>query len=125
MDNQELRRGLDELRSKLDIIEGEMALGEPPPEAVRDVERALSGVRTDLWTLLTAKHSDDYVGYLGMVRVRRATETCEDVLADLHAEALPTDMPGLEVFHATLRELSRMCKQTRSQTLQLEGVHDE
>jgi hypothetical protein len=44
---------------------------------------------------------------------------CEDVLADLHAETLPPNTPGLEVFHATLRELSKVW---RENALHLEGA---
>ena len=110
MSNEELGKGLDELRSALNIIDGEIALGQPPAEAVQALERAVDNVRTSVWAVLNADHSGDYQSFLGRIRVHRATETCEDVLADLYAETLPPDTPWLELFHATLRELSRMWK---------------
>jgi hypothetical protein len=106
MNNEELRKGLDELRGKLAIIDTEMQQGQPPEEAVHAVEEAVSAARANVWTLLTARHSDDYEGYLTRTRIRRATEVCEDILADLHADTLSPHMVGLEVFRATLRELS-------------------
>ena len=114
-----LRTSLDELRSKLDIIDAEMARGQPPAEALTAIERAVSAVRRDIWVLLTAPHANNIQSYTGKIRIRRATEMCEEVLADLHAETLPPNTPGLEVFHATLRELSRVW---RGNALPLEGV---
>ncbi len=120
MGNDELlQTSLDGLRSKLDIIDAELARGQPPAEALTAVEQAVSAVRRDIWVLLTAQHADDIRGYTGKIRIRRATEMCEEVLADLHAETLPPNTPGLEVFHATLRELSKVW---RENALQLEGA---
>ena len=114
-----LRTSLDELRSKLDIIDAEMARGQPPAEALTAIEHAVSAVRRDIWALLTAQHPHDIQSYTGKIRIRRATEMCEEVLADLHAETLPLNTPGLEVFHATLRELSQVW---RGNALYLEGA---
>jgi hypothetical protein len=114
-----LQTSLDELRSKLDIIDAEMVRGQPPAEALTAIEHAVSAVRRDIWVLLTAQHADDIRGYTGKIRIRRATEMCEEVLADLHAETLPPNTPGLEVFHATLRELSKVWRET---ALHLEGA---
>ena len=120
MSNDELRRALDVLRSKLNIIEVEMDQGQPPEQAVRAVERAVSEVRSNIWLLLTAEHADDYDSYIGKLRVRRATEACEDILADLHAGTLPPQTVGIAVFHATLRELSDECAR-RASGLTLQG----
>ncbi len=111
MDSDELRTGLDKLRSALNIVEMEIAAAaaEPSQEAVRALGTALNGVRTNVWAVLTAEHADDYDQYLAKVRVRRARETCEEVLADLYADTIPLNMPGLEVFGVTLRELSKHC----------------
>ncbi len=109
MDSDELLRGLNKLRWVLDVVETEVAEAEPSEEAVRALGEAVSGVRNNVWEVLIAEHADDYDQYLAKVRVRRARETCDDVLADLYAETISRNMPGLEVFGATLRELSRHC----------------
>ncbi len=112
MRNDELlQTSLDGLRSKLDIIDAEMARGHPPAEALTAVEQAVSAVRRDIWVLLTAQHAHDIQSYTSKIRVRRAREMCEDVLADLHAETLPPNTPGLEVFRATLRNLSKVWRE--------------
>lgn len=120
MGNDLLRVSLDQLRSKLDIIDAEMAWGRTPAEALQAIEQAVSAVRRDLWALLGARHADNAQKYTDRIRVRRATEMCEDVLADLHAQTLPHSTPGFAVFEATLRELAKAWSEARH--LQLEGV---
>ena len=115
--NDHLRRDLQDLRSKLDIIDAEMSRGEPQRELVRAIEEAVSTVRGNLWTLLSAQHADDSQGFLGKIRVRRATELCEEVLADLHANTLAKTAPGRQVFHATLQELAAMCRRRADQSV--------
>lgn len=125
INKDELRKRLAELRSKLKIIDGELGHGKTPPEAVAEVEKAVSTVRSNIWALLAAQHSDDYQTYLGRIRVRRATETCEEVLADLHADTLAPSAPGIEVLHATLHELSTMLEKKAVTTTAPPEVHDE
>ena len=115
--NHHLRQDLKDLRSKLDIIEAEMSRGEPQREVVRAIEEAVSTVRGNLWTLLSAQHTDDSQGFLGKIRVRRATELCEEVLADLHANTLAKTAPGRQVFHATLQELAATCRRHADQAV--------
>ncbi len=127
INKDELRKGLAELRSKLKIIDGELGQGKTPPKAVSAAEEAVSTVRSNIWALLAAQHSDDYQTYLGRIRVRRAAETCEEVLADLHADTLAPSATGIEVFHATLHELSAMLEKRAgpgSNTTPTE-LHDE
>ncbi len=109
MDRDELQRGLNKLRGVLNVVETEVEAAEPSEEAVRALGEAVDGVRNNVWAALTAEHADDYDQYLAKVRVRRAREICDDVLADLCAETISSNTPGLEVFGATLRELSRHC----------------
>ena len=110
MDSDELRSGLNDLRSALKVVEMEIAAAaEPSEHAVRALGAVLNGVRNKVWTALIAENADDYDQYLAKVRVRRARETCDDVLADLYAETISRNTPGLEVFGATLRELSGHC----------------
>jgi hypothetical protein len=106
-----LHRDLEDLRSKLNIIESEIDTGEPFQEAIKSIEEAVSSVRGTIWDLLSARHADDYPAFLSKIRVRRATEMCEDILADLHAGTIPSTTPGFQVFHATLQELSAMCRE--------------
>lgn len=111
MNNDELRQGIDEIKSALNILDADLTPGGRPLEGVRDLGLAVDNIRRNVWAVLKAEHSGDYHGYLGKTRVRRATETCEDVLSDLYAETIAPNTPGLEVFHATLRELAKACSE--------------
>jgi len=104
---KDLRRGIQEIRQALDVLEGKMEAQERFDEAVRDLGAAVGTVRGSAWEVLTNVHAQDLDGFLARLRVERATETCESVLADLYAETLPPSTPGLDVFGASLRELTR------------------
>jgi hypothetical protein len=80
-------------------------------EAVRDLGLAVGNVRRSTWAVLTSAHSDNYENFLARLRVRRATETCEEVLSDLYADTVPATAPGLDLFQAALRELARACQE--------------
>ncbi len=108
MDTEKLRTEIDQLRSALKAVDAAVATGDPSPEALQDLGLEVDSLRKSLWAGLTSKHSGDYTAFLGRIRVRRAIETCEDVLADLYAETLPPNIPGLEVFSATLGELAEL-----------------
>lgn len=104
----ELRKSLDELRGALGALEPDLASDDPPQAAVQDLERAVTGIRSSVWELLKAEHADDYAGYLGKIRLRRAIEICEDVLSDLYADTLAPNTPRLRAFQATLQEFSKV-----------------
>lgn len=106
MTRNDLRQGMDQLRSALNVIESGMSVGAPPAEGLRDLGQAVDSVRKSAWAVLTAEHAGDYQGFLAKIRVRRAIELCQDVLTDLYAKTVTHDMPGLVVFAATLQELS-------------------
>ncbi len=108
MDTEKLRTEINQLRSALKAVDDGLATGEPSPEALQDFGLAVDNLRKSLWAGLTSEHSGDIGAFLGRIRVRRATETCEDVLADLYAETLAPNTPGIEVFSATLAELAEL-----------------
>jgi hypothetical protein len=110
MQKQEIQNGIDELKSALGIVDIQVSMGAHSPEGVRDLGMAVDNLRTSIWIMLKAENQDDYEGLLGRTRVRRAVETCEDILSDLYSGSLSTSTPGLEVMHATLLELSEVCE---------------
>jgi hypothetical protein len=111
MNRDELRQGVGQIRKALDALEA--GVGERPAEGVRDLSMAVDNLRRSVWAVLTTRHSGNYEDFLARIRVRRAKECCEDVLADLHAETVTRDTTGMPVFHATLRELVKLA--TRKQ----------
>jgi hypothetical protein len=109
----ELKKYIEELRDVLSVAESFLALDQMPPERVKDLGHAVDNLRTGVWVALRARHAGEPDELLARMRVRRAIDTCEEVLADLYAETLTAATPGFFVFHATLQELSQVCAQER------------
>lgn len=112
MSRSELQNHIDKLREALKMlpVNGDSGL---PREGLTDLGLAVDGVRKSVWGVLIAEHTGDYHDFLGKIRVRRATETCHDVMTDLQNHDLTPTTPGFEVFHATLRELANAAKTAR------------
>ena len=108
MSYDDLRKGVVQIRNALDVLEAKVGEEDRPSEGVRDLGRAVDDLRRSVWAVLTTRHSGNYQDFLARVRIRRATECCEELLADLHAETVTSNTPGLPVFHATLRELVKI-----------------
>ena len=108
MSYDDLRKGVGQIRTALDVLEASVEKEDPPSEGVRDLGLAVDDLRRSVWAVLTTRHSGKYQDFLARIRIRRATECCEDMLADLHAETVTSNTPGLSVFHATIRELVKL-----------------
>ena len=115
MSKQDLQRGIDEIRRALTKLDADLSAGEHPSEGVRDVGLAVGNLRRSTWAVLTTRHSGEYDAYLARIKIHRATQACEDLLSDLYAEAVAPNMPGLKTFHAVLRDLVEVCKESRSE----------
>ncbi len=113
MSREELQEHIDKLRKALKMLPANATSAELPREGLADLGSAVDSVRKSVWGVLIAEHTGDYYDFLGKIRVRRTTETCQDVMADLQANAVTPNTPGFEVFHATLRELAKAGKAVR------------
>jgi hypothetical protein len=110
MDREALQKGISQLRGGLDLVLAQSSSGDRLQEGMRDLGIAVDNVRTTLWTILKEKHPRGYEALLGRMRVRRAIDTCEEILADVRAETMNANTPGFKVFQATLHELSDVCR---------------
>jgi hypothetical protein len=108
MSYDDLRRGVGQIRTALDVLEATVEKSNRPSEGVRDLGLAVDDLRRSVWAVLTTRHTGNYQDFLARIRIRRATESCEEMLADLHAETVTSNTPGLPVFHATIRELVKL-----------------
>lgn len=109
MSDQDLGKYIEELRDVLSVAESFLALDQMPPERVKNLGHAVDNLRTSVWVALRARHAGEQDELLARMRVRRAIDTCDEVLADLYAGTLTASTPGFFVFHATLQELSQVC----------------
>ena len=101
------QQDIAELRSALAALGAQLTRGLTPHENLRDLQNAVDGLRSSLWIVMQ-QHYDDEPALLSMMRVRRATETCAEVLTDVEAGTVTTETNGFAVFHATLRELAEL-----------------
>jgi len=76
------------LRSALSGIEQRLASGSLPGEGLEDLKSAIDDVRLRLWGVLTAANRDEYQLFRERFRIRRATEICHGLLADLRTSAV-------------------------------------
>ncbi len=114
MTDTELREGLAEVRAALDALDQRGGSAHQAVEELRILGLAVDNLRNNLWAVLTARYTKDYEGFLARIRVRRASETCEDVLADLYADTITPNMSGLDVYQATLREIDAIAREATS-----------
>ncbi len=110
MSYEDLRKGVAQIRNALDVLDARAAPGGRPAEGVRDLGLAVDNLRRSVWAVLTTRHSGSYSDFLARIRIRRATECCEEMLADLHAETVTLNTTGLPVFQGTLKELAKLTR---------------
>ena len=102
-----LQNQVDKLRALLLVADTNPTLELEPSDGLRDLQVAIDGLRAHLWLMLKVGDEIQERAFVNRMRVRRARETCEEILADLDEGTVTSDTPGLSVLHATLRELSR------------------
>jgi hypothetical protein len=103
------------LNSTLRSIEVRLALGRPPVEGFEEFKSVLDDMRNRLWGLLGTADNDDKSSQ-ERFRIRRATELCRGLVADLRSGAVTgrhSDLPGLQESVAELRQTIELA-QTRS-----------
>lgn len=103
-----LQGDIQELRSALAALEGQLARGLTPHETLRDLQNAVDGLRSSLWIVMKQRSAEGELALLSKMRVRRATETCAEVLTDVEAGTVAAETPGLAEFRSTLRELAEI-----------------
>jgi hypothetical protein len=104
----DVRRGVKEVTEALAMLQARKPPGNAMSEGVRYLGLEVDSLRQSVWAVLKAQNAGDLAGFIGRVRIRRANELCQDVLADLYTDTVPSNMPGLRVFHAMLQELAEV-----------------
>ena len=103
--HENLRTGVTELRAALRTMRAYLKEEQTSSAGVRDLGTAVDGLRGSIWGMLQDAHEDDRHDYLATLRVRRATEICDQLLEDLHTGVLRPDLEGYEMLRASLRDL--------------------
>lgn len=103
------------LNSTLRAIEIRVAQGRPPGEGLEDFKSALDDMRLRLWGLLSAAGGDDYHGFQERFRIRRATEMCRGLGADLATGAISGRHRELTGLREAAAELERSIERAQQQ----------
>jgi hypothetical protein len=93
------------LNSTLRAIEVRLALGRSPVEGMEDFKSSLDDMRIRLWGLLGGTGGDQ--GFQERFRLRRATEMCRGLGADLRSGSVSGRHPELNALKDAARELSK------------------
>ena len=107
MTGSDVHQQLAEVRTALELLEVSKLPGDELSEGIRDLALMVDQLRQSIWAILTAEFAGDLAGFVGRIRVRRANALLKGVLADVHAGALPRNMPGLTEFNDTLEKLTQ------------------
>jgi hypothetical protein len=99
------------LNSTLRAIEVRLALGRSPVEGLEDFKSSLDDMRLRLWGLLGATGGDQ--SFQESFRIRRATEMCRGLGADLRAGSVSGRHPELNALKDAARELSNRIEQAQ------------
>jgi hypothetical protein len=102
------------LNSTLRAIEVRLALGRAPVEGLEDLKSALDDMRLRLWGLLGAVDGEDYKRIQERFRIRRATEMCRGLGADLGVGSVSgryAELTGLREAAAELRHTIERAQQ--------------
>lgn len=113
MAQHDLKQQVTDLKNALSSIEPELDR-ETSPEALQDFKTVVDNVRLSVWAALTGAQAENYQSFIGRFRLRRGTDICEQILADLTGGGLADDSPDLLAFEQTLTELGRAIAKVKS-----------
>jgi hypothetical protein len=103
------------LNSTLRAIEVRLAFGRPPVEGLEDFKGALDDMRLRLWGLLSTAGGEDHKLFQQRFRIRRATELCRALKADLRGGEVSPQHPDLPGLREAVSELDKSIEHARHQ----------
>jgi len=97
------------LRSSLKTIDEQLGSGALSPDRVEDIKSAIDDIRFRLWGVLTASNPAEYQAFRERFRLRRATEICHGLAADISDNRLtPSHREAAELRAALQQLLARL-----------------
>ena len=98
---------LTKLNLEVQGIEARFGQGQVSVTTLEAIKCALDEVRLRLWGLLKANSGETAEAFQHRFRLRRTTELCDRLAADLGTGALPKDHPDLPDMHKAAADLAR------------------
>ena len=94
-------------------IEGRVAQGEAPDQALAEFKGAVDELRLRLWAILGAGSANDYRGFQEQFRLRRALDICRGIERDLRQGALSPRHDELAPLGEVAAALARAAAEAR------------
>jgi hypothetical protein len=95
------------IRATVQAIETKLSRGDLPGEGLDDLKAAIDDSRLRLWAVISAAGSSEPEAVLLRFRLRRATEICRNVIADLEAGTLGQHQRELLELREAGREMTK------------------
>jgi hypothetical protein len=93
------------IRATVQAIEDKLRRGDLPEEGLADFKAAIDDARLRLWAVISVGGSSDPQALLLRFRLRRASEICRSVIADLDGRTLGQHQRELLELRETAREM--------------------
>jgi hypothetical protein len=94
------------IRATVQSIETRLQRGNVPDDGLADPKAAIDDARLRLWAAISARSSAEPQAVLLRFRLRRATEICLSVVADLQAGTLGNHQRELLELREAVKELT-------------------
>ena len=98
---------LTKLNLEVQGIEARFSQGQVSASTLESIKLALDEVRLRLWGLLQSSSGEQPEAFQQRFRLRRTTELCSRLAADLASGLLPNDHPDLHDMHRAAADLAR------------------
>ena len=95
------------IRATVQSIETKLRQGDLPEQGLSDLKAAIDDSRLRLWAVISAAGSGEPEAVLMRFRLRRATEICRGVIADLDSDTLGEHQRALLELREAAREMTR------------------
>lgn len=105
---------LAKLNLEVQGIEARFGQGQVSVATLEAIKCALDEVRLRLWGLLKSNSGEDADAFQQRFRLRRTTELCSRLAADLSSGALSKEHPDLPDMHRASAELARVTENSHS-----------
>ncbi len=110
---RELREAVATLREALDRVEPMLDGSDPPAAALEAFKVTIDDVRTEILAILTADDPTGHRRAIGRLRLHRAAQVCQNVIAGLDEGTITERTDGMARLRATAAEtLERLCRLT-------------
>jgi hypothetical protein len=100
----ELSEAVGRLKAALDRIELSVAWNDLPVAAIEEFKMVLDDVRTNLLALVAAGGPSDYNRTVRRLRMRRATQVCDNTFESIVAGTITPSTPGYAELKSSVAE---------------------